>query len=170
VEPIARKHKSSPQLPRQNGPHTVQVEFREAGSADLVYNRLAAVLEHIQAYYFEGPSKLAADANVSRSALSRLVHGKSSPSYAVVCKVTAAIEKRLGRRIDPRDLVSIDGEHPTTSVCELCGCKGCLPECAYDESGNLKPCHRHLRPGKWTLKYSRLGKHLESTMTNGEED
>jgi len=141
----------------------IRAQFRQPGSRSLVYNRLAAVLEHVQAYYFEGPSKLAADAGVSRSALSRLVHGKSSPSYVVVCKVAAAIEKHLGHPIDPRDLVSIDGQHPTKSVCDLCAVQVVSPPVPSIRTAICCPAYRHLHPGKWTLKASRHGKQLEST-------
>lgn len=104
-------------------------------------------MEHIPVYSFQGQARLAADAGVSRSAVSRLVAGKAAPSFAIAVAVTAALEKRLGRRLDPRELVSFDGTYPTASVCVLCGCRGCLPEAAYDAECRLKPEFRTLVSG-----------------------
>lgn len=106
------------------------------------HNRIAAVMEHITHYYFQGQARLAADAGVSRSALSRLIAGKTAPSFAVAVAVTAALEKRLGRTLDPRELVSFDGRFPTASVCALCGCKGCMPYAAYDDDDRVRPEYR----------------------------
>lgn len=44
----------------------------------------------------------------------------------------------------------MDGTYPTSSVCELCGCKGCLPAEAYDEQNRLKPRWKDVKPGHWT--------------------
>jgi hypothetical protein len=108
------------------------------------HNRIAAVMEHVSFYSFQGQARLAADAGVSRSAVSRLLAGKAAPSFSVTVAVTAALERRVGRRFDPRELVSFDGTYPTASVCELCGCRGCLPEVAYDAEARLKPEFHYL--------------------------
>ncbi len=126
----------------------------------VVTNRLAAVMEHIQDYYIEGASHFAKDAGISRSALSRLMRGESSPSYALVCALTKALEQKLGHRIDPRELISVDGTFLTPSICELVLCNGCLPDCLYDEEDNVKPEYRHIRSGQWSREASLEGDNL----------
>ena len=116
-----------------------------------VHNRILAIMVHTNRYAFKGETRLAADAGVSKSAVCRLLNGRSSPSYALVLALTHALEKHLGRPLDPRDLISTDGRYPTASACELAGCKGCLPAEAYDENDRVKPQYRHLRPGEWTV-------------------
>lgn len=94
--------------------------------------------------------RLADDAGISRAALNRLVHGVSSPSFAHVVALTQALEKALGRSLDPREVVSLDGVYPTVLVCELCGCRGCLPAQAYDEEDRIRPEFRDVKPGQWS--------------------
>lgn len=115
-----------------------------------VHNRIAAVMAHTTRYAFKCEARLAADAGISKSALNRLINGLSSPSFASVCKIAQALENELKRPIDPRQLISFDGTYPTPSVCQLVGCKGCLPDDAYDESNRLKTTYRNTRPGTWT--------------------
>ncbi len=95
-----------------------------------VSNRLATVLVHINWYLFAPVTRLARDASVSHSALSRVLSGQAAPSFTLACKVTAALERRLGAalpggHLDPCELFSLDGTYPTASVCELVGCPGC---------------------------------------------
>ena len=116
-----------------------------------IHNRIAAILTHIPWYAFEGQARLARDVGVSRSTISRLLAGLSSPSFVLVWAITKAIERRLGKPLDPRELVSLDGTYPTPSVCDLVGCRGCLPDAAYDRAGCLKPEWRHRRPGDRAL-------------------
>lgn len=85
---------------------------------------------HVNWYLFAPVARLARDAGVSHSALSRVLSGKAAPSFALAWKVARAIEKRLGAalpggRLDPRELFSVDGTYPTPSACELAGCPGC---------------------------------------------
>jgi len=108
-------------------------------------------MAHTTRYAFKGESRLAADSGVSKSAVCRLINGQSSPSFALVCALTKALEQRLGKRLDPRELISFDGTYPTRSVCELAGCKGCLPKEAYDERETLRPEFRGIKPGQWSL-------------------
>lgn len=114
-----------------------------------VDNRIAAVMAHTTRYSFKGAARLAADAGVSKSAISRLLNHQSNPSYTLMCRVTSAFEKRLGLRLDPRELVSLDGSYPTSSVCRLVGCKGCMPDEAFDGEGNLRPQFSLMKPGDW---------------------
>lgn len=115
-----------------------------------VNNRLLAVMAHLSRYSFQGQARLAKDAGVSRSAVCRLINGRSSPSFALVLALTRALEQQLGKRVDPRELLSMDGSYPTPSVCELVGCKGCLPDAVYDEKDCIKPQYRHVKPGQWS--------------------
>ena len=116
-----------------------------------VYNRIAAILEHIPYYSFQGQVRLARDAGVSKSAVSRLLSEQTAPSFAVALAVTTALETRLGRKLDPRELLSLDGHFPTPSVCDLCGCRGCLPSRAYNPDNTLRPEFRHVAAGAWSL-------------------
>lgn len=112
-------------------------------------NRLHALMAHTTRYAFKGETRLAEDAGVSKSAVSRLANGLSSPSFIVISAITRALEKQLKRRLDPRDIVSFDGSYPTPSPCAVCGCSGCLPDEAYDENDTLKAEFRTVQPGHW---------------------
>ncbi len=114
------------------------------------HNRIAAVMLHIPWYTVEGRARLAADVGVPRSTISRLILGQRLPSYALVQAVVAALEDRLGRHLEPREILSKDGRYPTPSVCTLVGCSGCLPDHAYDEEGNLKEAFFGVTPGSWS--------------------
>jgi transcriptional regulator with XRE-family HTH domain len=116
-----------------------------------VQNRLLGIMLHTTRYAFKGESRLATDAGVSKSAVSRLINGHCTPSYPLVAALTLALERQLGQPLDPREVVSLDGSYPTASVCQLCGCKGCLPDAAYDEFDQVRPQYRHLQPGQWVL-------------------
>ena len=54
----------------------------------------------------------------------------------------------LGVPLDMRELVSYSGEW-TRSVCEVCGCRGCLPDGAIREDGRLDPAFEGVAPGGW---------------------
>lgn len=116
-----------------------------------VHNRILALMLHTDRYAFKGETRLAADAGVSKSAVSRLVNGQSSPSYALACAITRALEKQLKVKLDPRELISCDGSYPTPFVCGLVGCKGCLPPQAYDEQDNLRAEFKGVKAGQWAL-------------------
>jgi len=117
----------------------------------LFHNRIAAILAHIPRYAFQGPARLARDIGVSRSTIHRLLAGEAAPSFALALAVLTELEKALGRRLDFRDLISFDGIYPTKSVCDLCGCRGCLPPGAWDEERDeVKPEFRGVRSKEWT--------------------
>ncbi len=118
------------------------------------HNRIRAVLAHTNRYAFSGEARLARDAGLSRSAVSRFLSGKSNPSFALVMAITRALEQQLGKRIDPRELISLDGAYPTPSVCKLCCCRGCLPKEAYAADDTLKPEYQNVRSGEWSLRPS----------------
>ena len=131
---------SSPRRLPLTGPHRPAVQ-----------NRVRVLMIHAPRYGFQGQARLAADAGVSRSTISRLISGRLNPSFRLAQAVTAALERRLNRSLDLRDLFSPDGTYPTASGCTLAGCRGCLPEEAYDAEGNLRPEYRDMRPGDWSL-------------------
>jgi transcriptional regulator with XRE-family HTH domain len=119
--------------------------------AATVYNRLRAVLLHVPFYSIEGVARLAADYNVSKSTISRLLSGKTSPSYRLADAITEALSKRLGKPIDPREIFSREGRFPTPSACALMRCSGCLPPDAWSEKDDkLRPEWRHQKPGEWS--------------------
>jgi len=115
-----------------------------------ITNRVRAFLVHTPWYSFEGQCRLARDCGVSCSTISRLVRGKSAPSYRLAQLVTNALSTKIGVRLDLREVFSTDGTYPTACVCDLTpGCQGCFPEEAYDPDGGLKPEYRHMNPGDW---------------------
>lgn len=113
-------------LPSRTSTKRPQAEGVGVQKAPLVRNRIRAVMAHTTRYAFKSEARLAHDAGVSKSALNRLVNGLTTPSYRVVCALTQALEQKLGRRIDPRDLVAVGGRYPTAFVSEICGCRGCV--------------------------------------------
>lgn len=119
-----------------------------------VINRVSDVMIHSNRYAFHGVTRLALDSKVSPSPVSRLINGKMNPSFAMVARITNALEKTLGYRIDPRDLVSELGTFLTPHTCDLADCQGCLPENATDEFGDIKPAFAGVKPGCWvTSRY-----------------
>lgn len=114
-------------------------------------------MAHTLWYAFEPQARLARDAGVSRSTISRLITGKINPSFRLVQAITAALSQRLNdtldspmtNPLDPREVFSTNGVYPTSSVCRLAGCPGCLPEEAYDRNGNRRPEFQQMRPGDW---------------------
>lgn len=117
-------------------------------------NRIADVMAHNDRFAFKGVRRLASDAGVSPSSVSRLINGKINPSFVLVARITAALEKQLGFPVDPRDIVAENGTFLTDFVCDLTRCGGCLPETALDEFGSLKSAYKSVQPGQWiTSRY-----------------
>ncbi len=117
-------------------------------------NRFADVMAHLDRFAFKGVARLAKDARVSPSTVSRIINGKLNPSFVLVARLTTALEKALGFKIDPRDLVAENGTFLTKFVCDLVGCRGCYPENATDEFGYVKAAFQKVEPGKWvTSRY-----------------
>jgi transcriptional regulator with XRE-family HTH domain len=117
-------------------------------------NRFGDVMAHTDRYAFSGISRLAMDARVSASSVSRLLSGKMNPSFLMVARLVDALERHLGYSIDPRDLIAESGRFRTLPACTLIGCKGCLPENAYDEFGSRKAAFADVKPGTWvTSRY-----------------
>jgi transcriptional regulator with XRE-family HTH domain len=82
-------------------------------------------MEHSTRYAFMGEARLAKDCGVSIATISRLMSGKSCPSYPLSVRIAQAFEKQFKKHIDVREIISLDGEYPTPNVCELVGCNGC---------------------------------------------
>jgi hypothetical protein len=119
-----------------------------------VINRIADVMAHTPYYQFKGTGRLAADARVDGSTISRLIHGQINPSFLLVTRVTSALEFRMGMKLDPRDLVAENGEFLTNFVCDLAACRGCLPVNALDEFGDRKAAFLDVKKGEWvTSRY-----------------
>lgn len=112
-------------------------------------NRVADLMAHTSGYAFKGVSRLAKDARVSPSSVSRLIHGKLNPSFLLVARITEALEQELGHRIDPRDVMAENGRFPTRFCCDVCGCSGCLPDAAHNLYGELAYPFRNIEPGQW---------------------
>ena len=119
-----------------------------------IQNRVKVLLVHIPKFSIQGQARLAAEAGVSRSTISRLVHGRINPSYRLARGVTDVLERRLGKPLDMREVFSTDGTYLTPSGCALCRCHGCLPDGAWDEDGHLKPGWEDARPGEWSLAHA----------------
>lgn len=115
-----------------------------------ICNRLSAAMAHTSRYAFKGQARLAQDAGVSRSTISRLINGQSHPFFGLAITLTRLLGQHVGRRLDPCDLFSITGTYPTPSVCDLCGCPGCLPQEAYDENDERLSAYQCLEPGQWS--------------------
>ena len=125
-------------------------------------NRLRDLMDHSLSLSCHGVSRLACSARVSPAAVSRVLNGKQNPSYIMVVRLTEAIERELGRRIDPRDIFAEDGRFLTPFVCDLAGCEyGCLPANAYDEFGHLKPTFSTVKVGQWVTSRYPLGYRAE---------
>lgn len=114
-----------------------------------VINRIADAMIHHKKFMFKGVSRLAEDARVNPSTISRLINNQLNPSFALVARVTAALEAAYGFHIDPRNLVAENGDFLTPFTCDLMACNGCLPESALDEFGDLKPAFTKVAKGKW---------------------
>ena len=116
-----------------------------------LHNRVQTVMVHVSRYSFQGRARLAADAGVSRSTISRMINGQTSPSHALVQAVTDAMAVHLNKPLVPRDLFSRDGSYHECSGCRLSGCTGCLPEAAFDAHGRRRVEWLNARPGDWSL-------------------
>jgi hypothetical protein len=68
-------------------------------------NHLPRLLEEIPDYWFHGPQRrFARDAGVSEATFSRILRGATNPRYEDICRIVACLEKKLNRKLDPRDV------------------------------------------------------------------
>lgn len=135
----------SQSLPRHSHIHNPPPRRRLPVNMLLVENRIRSFMEHSTRYAFMGEARLAKDCGVSDASICRLLVGYSSPSFAMLCKLTHAFEKEFKKRIDPRELAAIDGKYPTPSVCDITGCKGCTPQAAWNADDTMKPEYSQLK-------------------------
>lgn len=131
---------------------------------DQTISRLADVLAHTKRYSFKAPSRLSQDAGVHPASVFRILRGGGNPSFLTVTRITEAIERELGFRIDPRDLIAEGGRFPTPFCCDVTRSQPSLPDSAYDEFGDLKPAFAGIEPGKWVS--SRHPRGVTSSSTN----
>lgn len=106
-------------------------------------------MQHIDYFSSRGLSRLAREAGIGKATLSRLLAGLNEPHFSTVASVVTALEARLGRSIDPREVVRNDLDFPRTP-CEICGCRGCLPAEFFTAADELRPEFRDVAPGTWT--------------------
>jgi transcriptional regulator with XRE-family HTH domain len=109
---------------------TMEATKRKAGQYN-VSNRIERLMSHTYRYAFKGRSRLAADSGVARSTITRILDGRTRPTFVVLCRIARALETAIGKPIDLREIVTIDGTFPTPHACQLVGCKGCKPEKRY---------------------------------------
>lgn len=93
---------------------------------------------------------MAKDACVAKSTVCQLVNGTTSPLYKTLDRIVSRLEFQIARKLNAREVFSQDGQYPTSFVCQLVGCSGCLPEFAYLPDGSIKSEWAEVQPGKWT--------------------
>lgn len=139
----------SPKKPSHKAPLPAEPASPRLSPSKL-HNRVQTLMIHTSRYAFQGQARLAADTGVSRSTISRMLSGKTRPSYFLIEAVTEALSTHLKRPLQPCDLFSPTGHYSERSGCKVSGCHGCLPEEAYDPRGNLRPAWKNARPGDWS--------------------
>src|SRR5579871_3149390 len=113
-----------------------------------LHKRILAIMLHTTRYSVGGAARLAKDAGVCRSTVTRFLRGESNPSVFMVLALLEALERQLGRQVDLRELISLDGTYPTPSVCALFGCPGCLPAKCWNQDDTLKKEYKQLKGGE----------------------
>lgn len=151
LEPESQPDTAADAVPDVPLPASTPHAKDETDTAYRTHNRVAMLMAHTTRYAFEPQARLARDIGVARSTISRIVSGQRSPTLPLALKIVTALEEALKVPLDMRDVFSPDGTYPTRSGCQVAGCRGCMPEAAYDRSGNLRPAYRDQRAGDWTL-------------------
>jgi hypothetical protein len=123
---------------------------RSAGAATKHHNRVAAIMLHTARYSCCPTSRLAGDVGVAKSTISHLVHGRTNPLYSTAARVVKCLERELGHPLDVREVFSEDGSYPTSAVCKVANCPGCLPDGIYELDGSRKVEFKEVVPGKWS--------------------
>ncbi len=113
--------------------------------------RLRAILLHIPYFSIEGTVRLAVACRVAPSTISRVLRGRVRPDIALRKAIARAISYRNREAIPVREIFPQVGDSLTLSVCELMGCRGCLPPEAWDEERDiLRDTWRGAKPGLWS--------------------
>jgi len=90
-----------------------------------VYNRLGMIMAHTNRYAFDPAPRLARDTGLSYTTIYNILHGYNSPTYWTAIRITEALEKATGKRLDPREIMDIKDKFPTECGCQYMGCKHC---------------------------------------------
>ena len=144
---------------------------RSATAATKCHNRIAAIMAHTSRYAFQGTSRLAADAGLSKSTISYLVRGQTNPLHSTTRSVVKSLVRALNRSLDYDEVLSPDGSYPTKFVCKMVGCSRCLPDAIYQDDGSRKVAYADIRPGEWTGDVDEFGPgaHADAITEEGEE-
>jgi len=103
-------------------------------------------MRHIPRYSIDGPAKLARDIGIGQTTIYDILHYRRTPGYWIIIKMTHLFSVKLGKRLHTDELFSLTGDFPT-QICELCNCRGCLPDEAYNDDGSRKAEYQHLIGG-----------------------
>jgi len=118
---------------------------RSASAANTYHNRVGAIMLHLTRYNSGATtSRLAAHAGLSKSTVSKLIHGKTNPLYVTAHRVVKCLEAAAGRRLKYDEVFSISGAYPTAFVCTLMRCPGCIPPWLFELHDGIT------RSGKWS--------------------
>lgn len=112
-------------------------------------NRISDLMAHSNRFAFHGTVRLARAAGVDVSTVSRILHGQINPSFALVARITEALEQEFQTNIDPRNVVAEAGKFLTDSACMVVNCGGCLPDASRDAFHRLTPEWHGVRAGTW---------------------
>jgi len=85
------------------------------------YNRIRDILALLPETGLVSERQLARACGVSASQMSRIRRGECVPSCFFMWALAGALEARLGRAIDPRDLLNFDGDYPTICTRQFLG-------------------------------------------------
>ena len=83
-------------------------------------NRISDFLSYINRSG-ETPFSLARETGLPRVTLCRIIKGAVCPDFVTVAIITEAIERRIGKRLDPRELIAFNGEFLTPNLDDLLG-------------------------------------------------
>lgn len=121
-----------------------------------LHHRVREMAWHIPWYGFKTQVRLAKESGVSPSTVSRILRGCELPSLFVALRLTQALSKRLGRPLEVREVFSLDGTYART-VCQITGCRSCLPPTSYDPDNNMVPGSPQRASGQWVMSLPRRG-------------
>lgn len=148
TERAARELEQNERLPETAPPHQLP--------QGMLHHRVREVAWHIPWYGFKTQARLALDSGISPSTVSRLLRGQELPSLLVALRLTDALSHRLGHALDVGQVFSLDGLY-SHSVCDLTGCRSCLPPTAYDRDDNFLAPAPGAPSGQWVRPLSRKG-------------
>jgi len=83
-------------------------------------NRISDFLSYINRSS-ETPFSLTCETGLPRVTLCRIIDGSVCPDFLTVAIITDAIERRIGKRFDPREVVAFNGEFLTPNLDNLLG-------------------------------------------------